>query len=113
MNRIVFELCAEDRSRLDAIIAGLQQLSAAGPVAAAEEHPIDAPITHFEAPAPAPVPEVKPIPLGEFQKAIVTRCAESAAMKAKVQALIHKYATAVSLIPEAQRPEVLAALAEL
>ena len=119
MNKIVFELCAEDRARLDEIIAGLAK------VAAAAEHPADAPTTHLEPPVaapaasqpePAPVepaPEVKPISLGEFQKAIVTRCAVSAAMKAKVQALVHKYAPSVSEIPEAKRAEVLAELAKL
>ena len=51
-----------------------------------------------------------PISLGEFQKAIVTRCAESVATKEKVQALVHKYAASVSAIPEDKRREVLAAL---
>lgn len=138
MNVIEFKLCAEDRARLDAIIAGLQSRAAAPaefqthymgkwdiPAAPAEEHPADAPTAHLEPPvaAPAasqpeppavePAPEVKPVSLGEFQKAIVTRCAESAAMKAKVQALVHKYAPSVSEIPEAKRPEVLAELAKL
>lgn len=139
MNKIVIELCAEDRARLDAIIAGLQSLAAGGaaefqtrymgkwdiPAAPAEEHPADASTAHLEPPvaAPAasqpepaavePAPEVKPVSLGEFQKAIVTRCAESAAMKAKVQALVHKYAPSVSEIPEGKRSEVLAELAKL
>ena len=119
MNRIVIELCAEDRSRLDAITAALRELSVApvvaAPAPAVEEHPIDAPVTHFEAPTEplAPAPEVKPVSLGEFQKAIVTRCAESAAMKSKAQALVHQYARSVSEIPEGQRAEVLAELAKL
>lgn len=158
MNKIVFELCAEDRARLDAIIAGLQNLAAGGAAAPAPlppammdkaferylaqqdqtararkiaeaagiiEHPADASTAHLEPPvaAPAasqpepaavePAPEVKPVSLGEFQKAIVTRCAESAAMKAKVQALVHKYAPSVSEIPEGKRSEVLAELAKL
>lgn len=126
MNVIEFKLCAEDRQRLDEIIgfvgmiaAGMQSRSAAA------EHPADAPTAHLEplAAAPAasqpepvpvePAPEVKPIPLGEFQKAIVTRCAASAAMKAKVQELVHKYAPSVSEIPEDKRAEVLAELAKL
>lgn len=138
MNKIVFELCAEDRARLDAIIAGLESRAAAPaefqtrymgkwdiPAAPAEEHPADASTAHLELPvaAPAasqpepaavvPAPEVKPVSLGEFQKAIVTRCAESAAMKAKVQALVHKYAPSVSEIPEGKRSEVLVELAKL
>ena len=60
-----------------------------------------------------PAPEVKAVSLGEFQKAIVTRCAESPVMKAKVQALVHRYAASVSAIPEDKRSEVLAELAKL
>ena len=125
MNKIVIELCAEDRQRLDeligfaALLAGSMQPrelcghpdpvgepGPAGVPAPAEEHPADASTAHLE-------PPVKPVSLGEFQKAIVTRCAESAAMKQKVQALVHKYADSVSGIPEDKRPEVLAALATL
>lgn len=137
MNKIVFELCAEDRARLDDIIAGLAKVAAAAAaevapliseataLLAAAEHPADAPTAHLEPPvaAPAagqpepaavvPAPEVKPVSLGEFQKAIVTRCAESAGMKAKVQALVHKYAPSVSEIPEGKRSEVLDELAKL
>ena len=137
MNKIVFELCPEDRDRLDAIITGLARITgaeeamprvaeavssiaAAAPSAteaAAEEHPIDAPVEHFDPPAsdpePEPEPEVPVVSLGEFQKAIVVRCAASPEMKKKVQALIKKYAESVSLVPEEKRAEVLAALAEL
>ncbi len=125
MNKIVFELCPEDRARLDSIIAGLAKIAAeaaplvveakAGITPAAEEHPIDAPVEHFDPPAsdPEPEPEVPVVSLGEFQKAIVVRCAASPEMKKKVQALIKKYAESVSLVPEEKRTEVLAALAEL
>lgn len=125
MNVIEFKLCAEDRQRLDAIIAFAGMIAAGMKSRAAAEHPADASVAHLEPPvaAPAasqpdpaavePAPEVKPVSLGEFQKAIVTRCAESAAMKAKVQALVHKYAPSVSEIPEGKRSEVLAALADL
>ena len=127
MNVIEFKLCEEDRARLDRIIAGLEKCGT--PVFAelqeTVEHPADASVAHLEPvvaapaapvaePAPAdPVPEVKPISLGEFQKAIVTRCTESAEMKAKVQTLVHNYAPSVSEIPEGKRAEVLAALAKL
>lgn len=140
MNKIVIELCAEDRKRIDELIgfAGLivdeqkqyrvfmeRNILAAAPGSSAAEHPADGSVAHLEPsvvapaacqPEPAavePAPEVKPISLGEFQKAIVTRCAESPATKAKVQALVHKYAPSVSEIPEDKRPEVLAALAKL
>lgn len=138
MNMIVIELCAEDRARLDDIIAGLAKVADAAAaeaapliseatalLAASAEHPADASTAHLEPPvaAPAasqpepaavePAPEVKPVSLGEFQKAIVTRCAESAAMKSKVQTLVHKYAPSVSEIPEGKRADVLAELANL
>lgn len=132
MNKIVIELCKEDRARLDAIIDGLAKVAAPAPVEAPalapalrmeqaedgtvklvkpDDHPADAPITHLEPPAPAP--EVKPVSLGAFQKAIVTRCAESPTVKEKVQALVHKYAESVSAIPEDKRHEVLEALAKI
>lgn len=126
MNKIVIELCAEDRQRIDELIsfAGLLvgELKSR-PVPTTESftlltHPADAPTTHLEplAPAPDPVaaaPAPAPVSLGEFQKAIVTRCAESAATKQKVQALVHRYAESVSAIPEDKRSEVLAALSEI
>lgn len=126
MNVIEFKLCAEDRQRIDELIAFAGQIVDEMKSRPAAEHPADAPTTHLEPPvaaAPAaiqpepaavdPAPEVKPVSLGEFQKAIVTRCAASAAMKAKVQALVHKYAPSVSEIPEDKRAEVLAELAKL
>ena len=79
-------------------------------------HPADAPTAHLEPPAPASDPVAAapaPVSLGDFQKALVTRCAESAETKAKVQALVHRYAESVSAIPEDKRPEVLAALAQI
>lgn len=127
MNKIVIELCPEDRQRIDELIsfAGLLvgELKSR-PVPTTESftlltHPADA-TTHLEPPAPAPdpvaaapAPAPTPVSLGEFQKAIVTRCAESAATKQKVQALVHRYAESVSAIPEDKRSEVLTALAEI
>lgn len=124
MNNIVIELCKEDRQRLDEVIGFLglivgQKFST--PESALEEinkgiiprpvndPPIDTPAAHFDPPAPAPVM----VSLGEFQKAIVTRCAESANTKMRVQDLIHKYADSVSNVPEDKRSEVLAALATI
>lgn len=135
MNVIEFRLCDEDRARLDDIICGLAALlgrggvmsEAAEAVAAKKEGavpalelplegdaqfaPVDVPTPFDEDPAPAP--EAKPVSKAEFQKAIVLRCAESPAMKGKVQELVHKYAASVSAIPEEKRAEVMAALAKL
>lgn len=125
MNRIVIELCPEDRKRIDELIAFAGLIASGMKSSPAADHPADASVAHLEPPvaAPAasqpeppavePAPEVKPISLGEFQKAIATRCAESTAMKEKVRALVHKYAPSVGEIPEGKRPEVLAALANL
>lgn len=134
MNKIVIELCADDRQRIDELIAFAGLIAgelkrrpvvgldlAQGPDFTAplqtEEvyvgHPVEG-AAHLEpviieAPDSAPAP----ISLGEFQKVIVTRCAESADTKEKVQALIHQYADSVSAVPEAKRAEVLAALKEI
>ena len=134
MNQIVIEFCKEDRQRIDELIGlagwiagALKDMAAAAPVpgellqaevsvglpveGAAHLDPVVVEEPPFEVTAPAP--EVKPISLGEFQKAIVNRCVLSAAMKEKVQQLIHRYAPSVSEIPEAKRDEVLDALAKL
>ena len=139
MNIIEFKLCEEDRTRLDRIIDLLQwqasqkqnELDDAliDKTGVLNDHPAGESIAHLEPSvaattpptteptpvesAPAPNPEVKTISKGEFQKAIVTRCAESPVMKAKVQALVHRYAASVSAIPEDKRSEVLAELANL
>lgn len=121
MNKIAIEFCAEDRQRIDDLVGAMTLLSSVigstlppaiqmEPVVIPKvEHPVDAPADHFDPPAPAPVP----VSLGEFQKAIVTRCAESAETKKKVQALVHKYADSVSNVPQDKWSEVLAALAEI
>lgn len=124
-NKIVIELAPEDRSLLEGLMGSVTLLASvigsslpvesraavidAAPAPAVEEHPADAPATHFDPPAPAPVP----VSLGEFQKALVTRCAESVETKQKVQALVHRYADSVSNVPEDKRSEVLAALAKI
>ena len=117
---ITLQLCEDDRKRIDELIAFAGQIvremkSTRGARDFLEKQlqlPADVP-PPFDPPAPAPVPEAKPVSLGEFQKAIVTRCAESAATKQKVQALVHKYADSVSNIPEDKRSEVLAALTQI
>lgn len=138
MNKFVIELSKEDRALLEGLTGAVTLLASVlgaalpGPSRAAIidkvvedsvaplacEHPADAPVSHFDPPTPAPdpvaaAPAPAPIPLGEFQKAIVTRCAESAATKEKVQALVNKYAESVSTIPEDKRAEVLAELAKI
>jgi hypothetical protein len=134
MNRIVIELSDRDRAVLEGLMGSVTLLAtvlgSAQPesvqkeitekvsAAFAPDHPADASVAHFDPPAPAPdpvsaAPAPAPVSLGEFQKALVTRCAESPEVKQKVQALVHKYAESVSAIPEDKRPEVLAALAQI
>lgn len=143
MNKIVVELHPDDRARLDAIIAGLQNLSAAGPAPAAPLPPamMDAALNrflaqeaqteraqaiakeagfpvegnaHLEPPVEAPAaPAAESVSLAEFQKAVTLRCAESAAMKGLVRGLVNEYASSVSAIPAEKRSEFLAKLAAL
>lgn len=111
MNQIVFELCPEDRARLDAIITGLSNLSAApaapapAPAPAAPADPAD--------PAEGSAPTAAPVDLAEFQKAITVRCAESPEIKKAVKAIVNRYAASVSTIPADKRSEVLAELAKI
>lgn len=128
MNHIIIELCAEDRARLDAIIEGLNNITATPATATLEAIPeVPAPAEQSEpadAPAPAPIvepttveptpaePEVKPISLAEFQKA-VTLAVSKGAPKKTIKAIINKYAPSVSEVPEDKRAEAVAALAEI
>lgn len=125
MNRIVIELSAEDRARLDALIAGLEKLQpncdscvdnvlrvvedahAEKPTAAPAEDP-----ALFDIPA-EPDPAVEPPSLADFQKAVALRCAQNPAVKPKVRELVNRYAESVSEIPEDKRIEFLDLLAKL
>ena len=129
MNSIEIRLSDADRKCIDGLTGAVSLLASVlgsvqpAPVrqeivenvtaAFASDHPADAPVSHFEPPAPASDPAPAPVTLGEFQKALAARCADSDAVKAQVQALIRKYAECVSAIPENKRPEVLAALSQI
>lgn len=132
MNNITIELCKEDRKRLDEIIAFLGWIAAEqksqtlpAPLKEAGEHPIDVPTTHLEPvadpapaapaqePTPEPIPEVKPVSLAEFQKAVTMACAKGPTQKAAAKEIINKYAASVSAVPENKRAEVMAELAKI
>lgn len=130
MNTITIELCKEDRQRLDELIAFAGQLVGERKSQPAEGHPIDASTAHLEpmdAPAPAPAaepvavepvpaeptPEVKPVSLAEFQKAVTQAVAKGPTQKAAAKGLINKYAQSVSEVPEDKRAEVMAELAKI
>lgn len=109
MNQIVFELCAEDRARLDAIIGGLAAL--AGP--AKKEAPAAAPVD-LPAPVEAPAPAAeggKKYALADVQGLFVKVIA--AGKKPAATEILHDYAEAVTLIPEDKYAEVMARLARL
>lgn len=126
MNKIVIELCTEDRARLDRLAELIEKLAepvvtesytilpqqgdvAVGAVKAAGEK-----VETIPEPQPEPQPEPAPVvSLADFQKAIVTRCAESPETKKKVQALVTKYADRVSNVPEEQRAQFLDELAKI
>lgn len=88
-------------------------------VNAAEEHPITETTAHLEpveeipAEPAAPAPEVKPVSLAEFQKAVTMACAKGPAQKAAAKEIINKYAASVSAVPEDKRAEAMAELAKI
>jgi hypothetical protein len=87
-----------------------------------EDHPIDATTAHLEPVEPVEespdknaneAPEVKPVSLAEFQKAVTIVCAKGPKQKEAARATINKYAASVSAVPEDKRAEVMAELAKI
>ena len=122
-NTITIELCAEDRARLDAILAALSDKASApaepaavAPVAAPEEAP--APVQpEPEKPAVVPaepaVEEAKPIHTKADLLAKVQHLIAQGGKKAEARAIIKQYADRVSDVPADKIDEVMAKLAEL
>ena len=128
MNKITIELCAEDRARLDAIIAGLTGLQcdmcadrikaqlAAGKL---QEPKAEAPevFTPDEPETPAePAVEEKPAPVVTVTHEDIRRkyVELSAANKKKqATAVVEAYASRVSAIPEDKLVEVMTKLQAL
>lgn len=77
------------------------------------EIPAADPVEETPAPVAETTPEVKPVSLAEFQKAVTLAVSKGAEAKAKVKAIVNKYATSVSAVPEDKRAEVLAELANI
>lgn len=124
MNVLTFELCAEDRARLDRLIAVqeatavmLQALlgerdayanaatqpivAAPAPVPAADPVPA-APVEDvppFEV-APPAVPVAPAVTLEQIQKKATQIAAGSAAKKAKLRGIVNQYAPKVTDLPE-------------
>lgn len=120
MNHITIELCAEDRARLDAILAALtgggkpaQEPKKVEPRATEPEQPKKAaepkpqPQAVEEAPKAEaqPAPEVKTlVPVEEVQRLVMTLV--TAGKKAEVRAIVTAYAPKVTDIPAELRAEV-------
>ena len=116
MNRIIIELCAEDRARIDRLTEALEgrvpvlvtqePLSAPGPVEPEQPEIVQA--QEEEAPAPAveepAAPEAPSVTKPDVQRKVVELSA--AGKKAEVREIITAYATKVSDIPEDKTTEV-------
>ena len=132
-NRITIELCAEDRQRLDELIAfaGLiasemkthndsepATMEPLKVVTPAEEHPVDAVSPHGE-PEPVAVPAADPEPeLPKYSKDDILAKVQSLAgpnnpKREKAKAIVKRYGTKISDIPEDKYGEVMAELLEL
>lgn len=132
-NTITIELCAEDRKRLDELIAfaGLiasEMKSNSAPViepskplkvvTPAEEHPVDAVSPHGE-PEPVAAPAADPEPeLPKYSKDDILAKVQSLAgpnnpKREKAKAIVKRYGTKISDIPEDKYGEVMTELLEL
>lgn len=135
MNKITIELCAEDRARLDAIIAALGSYpnqakakttkiepdkeetpttttsEAEAPAEAPADYPIDPPpfdVPEQDAPEQdAPEPD-NPINRADVQRMVVELSA--AGKKSEAKEIVMAYADRVSAIPEDKLAEVFAKL---
>lgn len=136
-NRIIFELCQEDRARLDRILAALednkpncdkcvgtvtaalaQQNPAEPPTAAAQPqedtHPINDP-SPFPEPQEQPAePAAQPVTLEQIQKKVrQIATGPDKTKKEKVREIINDYAQKVSDLPADKLPEVWSRLIAL
>lgn len=138
--KITVELGKEDRDILQSVACSLAMLgdgqllansltllaAALGNKQPAEAQPTTT-VEPVDVPAPAPAaepaavepvptepaPEVKPVSLAEFQKAVTQAVAKGAKQKAAAKEIINKYAASVSAVPEEKRAEVMAELAKI
>lgn len=122
MNSITIELCAEDRARLDAILAALtannqnvptaeiQPTQKAEKVKAEETKPAEA-----EAPTEAAEPATEPAPAvsrADFESK-VRQLLKDVNIKAKVKEIVTFYAASVSKVPEDKLAEAYGRLTAL
>lgn len=125
-NRITIELCAEDRKRIDELIAfaGLiaSEMKSTKPelkvVAPAEEHPVDAVAPHGEPdpvaePEAAPAEKVYKVTKADIMAKVQALAAPNNPKREQAKAIIKSYGAKVSDIPEDLYDEVMAKLVEL
>lgn len=115
-NTITFELCAEDRARLDRIIAALEGASHKEAPNAVTGLP-EVPPEHPEAqPDPTPAePAEKKITLEDLRAIVQELAAPNSGKYEQVKKIVNQYAPRVSQIPESDWPacyEQLIALKE-
>ena len=122
-NHITIELCAEDRKRIDELIAfagmiaaGMNRHNMADvPVFTqepAEEHPVDAVVPH-ELPEPVAEPEQPKYTKADILAKVQKLAQPNSPKRAEAKAIVQGYAAKVSDIPEDKYNEVMAKLAEL
>lgn len=109
MNNITIEFCAEDRERIDKLIAALEGAGTpyAQPVVA-ETAPAE--LVKAETPKQESAPAVTH---ADVQKLVVKIAASDKEKKALVREIVNGYADKVSTIPEDKLPEVLERLKEV
>lgn len=142
MNTITIELSKEDRKLLEGLMGSISLLTsvigsglpkeaqitiieeATAPLQETEvtvglpvegAAPLEPVAVEEETPAPVaePTPEVKPVSLAEFQKAVTMAVSKGAEAKKAAREIINKYAASVSEIPEEKRAEVMAELSKI
>jgi hypothetical protein len=120
-NHITIELCAEDRQRIDELIAfaGLiaSEMKSNKPdlrvVQPAEEHPVDAVAPHGE---PEPVADPEPVykvTKGDIMTKVQALAAPNNPKREQAKAIVKSYGAKVSDIPEDKYTEVMDKLVEL
>ena len=132
-NHIIIELCAEDRQRIDELIAfaGLiaSEMKSHRPLqlrsidengirfgTAAEEHPVDAVAPHGEPvadPEPAAEPELPQYTKDDVLAKVQKLAAPNNPKREQAKAIVKSYGAKVSDIPADKYDEVMAKLAEL
>ena len=121
-NHITIELCAEDRQRIDELIAfaGLiaSEMKSNKPdlrvVQPAEEHPVDAVAPHDEPVAdPEPAEKVYKITKDDIMAKVQALAAPNNPKREQAKAIVKSYGAKVSDIPEDKYAEVMDKLVEL